>query len=196
MSTITNDRIAGMLTEEAKGIRKDWGWFLALGIVQIVAGMLAVTFAFSATLASVAMLGILLLIAAGAQTGAAIWARDWSGFFLFVLIGVLYAVAGFLMLLYPLAAAEGLTLMLAAALMVGGTFRIIFAVMERFPSWGWMLCNGIVTALLSIAICQQWPASGLWVLGMFVGVDLIMNGVTWSVLAVSVRRGLAQSAGQ
>ena len=71
MSTITNDRIAGMLTEEAKGIRRDWGWFLALGIVQIVAGMLAVTFAFSpATLASVAMLGILLLIAAGAQTGA------------------------------------------------------------------------------------------------------------------------------
>ena len=68
--------------------------------------------------------------------------------------------------------------------------------MERFPSWGWMLCNGIVTALLSIAICQQWPASGLWVLGMFVGVDLIMNGVTWSVLAVSVRWGLAQSAGQ
>ncbi len=47
MTTVTNDPIAGMLNEEVKSIRKDWGWFLALGIVQVVAGMLAVTFAFS-----------------------------------------------------------------------------------------------------------------------------------------------------
>ncbi len=76
--------------------------------------------------------------------------------------------------------------------MVAGTFRIIFAVMERFPSWGWVLCNGIVTVLLGFAICQQWPASGLWVLGLFVGIELIVNGATWSVIAVSVRNGLAK----
>jgi uncharacterized membrane protein HdeD (DUF308 family) len=185
-----------MFTEAANSIRKNWGWFFALGIIQIVAGMLAVGFAFSATLASVVTFGILLLIAAGAQTAAAIWARDWSGFFLFLLVGVLYAVAGFLMLQHPLLAAEGLTLMLATAFLVGGVFRIIVAVAERFPSWGWVLCNGIVTVLLGIAIWQQWPASGLWVLGTFVGIDLIVNGVTWSLLAVGVRNGVAQLTGR
>ena len=196
MTTIANDRIAGMLTEEANRIRKNWSWFLALGIVQIVAGTLAVGFAFSATLASVVMLGILLLIAAGSQTAAAIWARDWSGFFLFLLVGVLYAVAGFLSLQHPLLAAEGLTLMLAAAFLVGGVFRIIVALVERFSSWGWVLCNGLITVLLGIAIWQQWPGSGLWVLGTFVGIDLIVNGVTWSVLAVGVRQGITQLTGR
>jgi uncharacterized membrane protein HdeD (DUF308 family) len=196
MTTIASDRIAGMLTEEANSIRKNWGWFLALGIVQIVAGTLALGFAFSATLASVMTLGILLLIAAGAQTAAAIWARDWSGFFLFLLLGVLYAVAGFLTLQHPLLAAEGLTLMLAAAFLIGGVFRIVVALVARFPSWGWVLCNGIVTVLLGIAIWKQWPGSGLWVLGTFVGIDLIVNGVTWSVLAVGVRNGVARLSGR
>jgi uncharacterized membrane protein HdeD (DUF308 family) len=148
MSTAAQIRFADVLTEEANRVRKNWGWFLALGIVQIVVGMLAVSFAFSATLASVVTLGILLLIAAGAQMAAAIWAWDWRGFFLFLLLAILYAVTGFLMLQQPLLAAEGLTLMLAAAFLVGGMFRIVIALVERFPSWGWVLCNGIITVLL------------------------------------------------
>jgi uncharacterized membrane protein HdeD (DUF308 family) len=66
-------------------------------------------------------------------------------------------------------------------------FRIIVALLERFPSWGWVLANGVITALLGVAIWQQWPASGLWVLGTLVGIDLIVNGVTWSALAAGVR---------
>jgi uncharacterized membrane protein HdeD (DUF308 family) len=192
MTTIVEERIVGTLTEEATWVRRNWGWFLALGIVQIVVGVLAVGFAFSATLASVVTLGVLLLIAAGAQIAAAILARDWGGFFLSLLVGVLYAVVGLLTLRHPLLAAEGLTLMLAAAFLAGGTLRIIFALVERFPSWGWILLNGIIALLLGIAIWGQWPTSGLWVLGMFVGIDLIVNGVTWSVLAAGIRNELAR----
>jgi uncharacterized membrane protein HdeD (DUF308 family) len=196
MATTAQNRLASMLTEEANRVRTNWGWFLALGIVQIVAGMLAVSFAFTATLASVVTLGILLLIATGGQMAAAILARDWRGFFLFLLLGILYAVAGFLMLQHPLLAAEGLTLMLAACFLVGGMFRIIIALVERFPSWGWVLFNGVITVLLGIAIWQQWPESGLWVLGLFVGIEFIVNGVTWSVLAVGVRNEVAQLTGR
>jgi uncharacterized membrane protein HdeD (DUF308 family) len=158
--------------------------------------MLAVSFAFSATVASVVTLGVLLLVAAGAQLGAAIWARDWSGFFLFLLVGVLYAVAGFFTLQQPILAAESLTLMLATVFAVGGVFRIIVALLERFPTWGWVLANGVITSLLGIAIGLQWPASSLWVIGTVVGTDLILNGVTWSVLAVGVRNGLARLTGR
>jgi uncharacterized membrane protein HdeD (DUF308 family) len=193
MASVANDPAPGVLVEAANGIRKNWGWLLALGIVQIAAGLLGVGFAFTATLASVIAIGILLLIAAGAQTAAAIWARDWSAFFLFLLLGVLYAVVGFVTLMHPVVAAESLTLMLAAAFLVGGVYRIVVALVGRFASWGWVLLNGVVTVLLGIAILQQWPASGLWVLGMFVGIDLIVNGATWSVLAVGVRNGLARS---
>ena len=195
MTSIADDRIAGMLRQEANGVRTRWGWFLALGVVQILAGMLAVGFAFLATLASVVALGILLLIAAGAQTAAAIWARDWSGFFLFLLLGVLYAVAGFVTLLHPDVTAESLTLMLAAAFLIGGLYRIVFALVARFDSWGWVVFNGVVTVLLGVAILQQWPGSSLWVLGTLVGADLIANGVTWSMLAVRVRNAAAGLTG-
>src|SRR5271166_4480137 len=142
----------------------------ALGIIQIIAGALAVGFAFSATLASVVTLGILLLIAAGAQMAAALLARDWEGFYLFLLLGFLYGVAGFLTLQYPLLAAEGLTLMLAALLLVVGLFRIAVALLGHFPSWGWVLFNGVVTVLLGLAIWRHGPESGLWVVGMLVGI--------------------------
>jgi uncharacterized membrane protein HdeD (DUF308 family) len=80
--------------------------------------------------------------------------------------------------------------MLAAAFLVGGFFRVIVALMERFPYWGWVLCNGGISLLLGIAILQQWPESGLWVLGLFVGIELLMSGVTWTMFAVGVRKGL------
>ena len=196
MTANAQNRATVVLTVEATGIRKNWGWFLALGIVQIIVGTLAVSFAFSSTLASVVLLGALLLIAAGAQMAAAMLARDWDGFFLFLLLAFLYAVAGFLTLQHPLLAAEGLTLMLAALFLLVGLFRIAVALLDHFPSWGWVLFNGVVTVLLGIAIWRQWPGSGLWVLGLLVGVELIVNGVTWAVLAVSVRSALARLTGQ
>jgi uncharacterized membrane protein HdeD (DUF308 family) len=185
-----------MSAEEVTGIRKNWGWFLALGIVQIIVGALAVGFAFSATLSSVVTLGVLLLIAAGAQMVTALLARDWDGFFLFLLLAFVYGVAGFLTLQHPLLAAEGLTLMLAALFLVVGLFRIAVALVDHVPSWGWLLFHGVVTVLLGLAIWRQWPESGLWVVSMLVGIELIVNGVTWSVLAVGVRKGPVQLIGQ
>jgi len=141
-------------------------------------------------------LGVLLLIAGGAQMAAALLAREWDGFFLFLLLGFLYGVAGFLTLQHPLLAAEGLTLMLAALFLLVGLFRIAVALVDHLPSWGWILFNGVVTVLLGLAIWRQWPESGLWVLGMLVGIELIVNGVTWSVLAVGVRNELARLTGR
>ncbi|OWK39824.1 HdeD family acid-resistance protein [Fimbriiglobus ruber] len=187
MSVTVRDRTPGTPADETNSVRNIWGWVLAAGIVQILAGTLAVSFAFISTIVSVVTLGILLLVAAAGQTAAAILARDWGGFLLFLLLAVFYAVAGFLIIQHPLLAAEGLTLMLAAVYLVGGIFRIISACVERVPSRGWVLLNGVITLLLGILIWQQWPVSGLWVLGLFIGIDLIVNGVTWSALAICVR---------
>jgi uncharacterized membrane protein HdeD (DUF308 family) len=196
MTANAQNRAAVVVAVDLSDIRKNWGWFLALGIVQIIAGTLAVGFVLSATLASIVTLGVLLLIAGVAQTAAALLARDWDGFFLFLLLAFLYGVAGFLTLQHPLLAAEGLTLMLAALFLVVGLFRIAVALVDRVPYWRWLLINGIVTVLLGLAIWRQWPASGLRVVGMLVGIELIVNGVTWSVLAVGVREGPAQLLGR
>lgn len=192
MSTTTHDQTSGLFVEEIKQARKSWGWLLALGIVQIVVGVVAVCFAFNSTIATVVALGVLLTIAAGAQLALAILAHSSRSFFLFLLLSVLYGVAGFLTLAYPMTAAETLTLLLAAMFLVGGIFRILVSLISPFPGWGWVLANGVITTLLGILIVVQWPGSGLWVLGMFLGIDLIANGLTWSAAAITVRKGLAE----
>lgn len=175
-------------------LRTTYGFLLALAIVQIIVGFVALSFSFLATIVSVSILGALLLIASAVEMAAAILARSWKGFFLFLLLGILYTVAGFLCLVHPLAAAEALTLMLAAAFLVAGSFRVVVSAVERFQSWGWVCLHGIVTMLLGFAIVAEWPFSGLWVLGAFLGIDLIANGTMWAVRASSARTELKAAA--
>lgn len=192
----TFNRIGGIVPGPAGTVRKAAGWFLAFGIIQIAVGVLAVSFAFSATLASMFTLGILFLIAAAAQFAATVFVWPFNRSLLFFLIGVLYGVAGCLTLRHPVLIAQGLTLMLAGAFLIGGIFRIVAAIVEDPPGAGWLVISGFITVVLGILIWQQWPSSGLWVLGMFVGIDLIFNGVIWAVLAGIVRRGLAPLVAQ
>jgi uncharacterized membrane protein HdeD (DUF308 family) len=193
MTTLNANQLDNAFTKPTRNARRTWGWFLALGILQILVGILAVSFAFSATIASVVTLGVLCLVAAGAQFAAAFWVRPVSRSLLFFLLSILYAVAGFLLFRHPLIAAEGLTLMLAALFLVGGTYRIVAALAEGVPGWGWVVCNGIISVLLGILIWQQWPVSGLWVLGTFVGIDLLMNGTSWIALAGALRKSPART---
>ncbi len=113
---------------------------------------------------------------------------DWDGFFLFLLLGLLYAVAGFLTIEHPLLAAESLSLMLAVLFLLVGLFRIALALVDHLPAWGWVLFNGVVTVLLAVATWRLGPRSGVRVLSMLVGIELIVNGVTWSMLAVGAQR--------
>ncbi|MGO9114420.1 MAG: hypothetical protein ACLP9L_34825 [Thermoguttaceae bacterium] len=76
--------------------------------------------------------------------------------------------------------------MRVAGYMVGGILRMIIALVEQFPSRGRVRLNGIITMLLGLAVCAQWPDSGLSVLGLLIGIDLVVNGMIWSVLALGV----------
>jgi uncharacterized membrane protein HdeD (DUF308 family) len=173
-------------------LRRRWGWILVLGMALIVVGGLACAFALTATVATVLALGSLLLVGGGFQLGSAVWARNWQGFFLFLLTGILYVVAGGLMIEHPVASAEGLTLMLAAAFLAGGLLRLVASLTHHFPGRGWLAINGVVTLLLGFLIWRRWPVSGLWIIGLFAGIDLIVSGVACVLLAVAARQVLPQ----
>ena len=173
--------------EDLQELRRNWGWFLALGIALIILGVCAIGSAFVATLATVMTFGILVLAGGCVEIVSSFWARRWGGFFLHLLAGILYAVIGFLMTTRPLAAAAGLTLMLAALFFVGGIFRIVAALSHRFHGWGWVLFNGIITLILGVMIWQDWPEPAFWVIGMFLGIDLVFDGMSWVMLGLAVR---------
>jgi uncharacterized membrane protein HdeD (DUF308 family) len=110
--------------------------------------------------------------------------KEWSGFFIDLLTGLLYIAVGFMIVANPEVSAASLTLLIALFLIFGGIFKIAVAITTRYQHWGWLLLYGVVTLALGISIWRQWPLSGLWVIGLFVGIDMILNG--WSLVMLGL----------
>lgn len=170
--------------EEAK---KHWGWFLALGVLLVLLGFGVAGSAYYATKFTVFIFGIFLLSAGIIQIAQGFMARKWSGLFLSLLVGALYLITGFLCVTKPVAAAVSITFWIAAFCFVAGLFKMITSLLLRFDQWGWVFFNGLVTFILGAMIFSDWPVSGLWVIGLFIGVDLILSGWTWIVLSLTAR---------
>lgn len=181
------------LAQEVEMLRSQWKWFLALGIALVVFGTIAIGSACVATVAATVLFGFLMLAAGVTEIVSSFWAGRWSGTLVHLLIGVLYTVVGLIVIDHPANAAIQLTLIIAIFLIFGGIFRIVFALSERFTGWGWVLLNGAVTLLLGMLVYKQWPASGLWVIGLFVGIEMIFNGWAWVMLALGLKQNLASS---
>lgn len=168
-------------------LRRNWGWLLVLGIAMIVLGVVALGAPFILTLVTTLFFGWLLLLGGVIQIIHGFWARRWSGFFVHLVTGILATVVGLLIISNPAAGAISITLLLAAFFVAAGVARIAAALMYRFSNWGWLLFVGLIDLLLGILIWAQWPVSGLWVIGLFVGIDLIFYGATWVMLALAAR---------
>jgi uncharacterized membrane protein HdeD (DUF308 family) len=72
-------------------------------------------------------------------------------------------------------------------LMIGGVFRIITALTVRFHHWIWVLLNGVISLFLGLMIWGQMPEASLWVIGLFIGIDMIFYGWSLIMLAMMVR---------
>ncbi len=174
-------------THELHPLRNQWWCFLLLGIVLVVLGTFCVVDPLVPSLASVVILGFLMLAAGITQIVSAIWAGKWSGMLIHILIGVLYAVVGYMIIDAPVVNMVLITKFIAIFLIISGVFRIISALAVRFPDWGWALLNGGVTLLLGIIINRQLPQAALWVIGLFIGIEMIFNGWAWVMLAFGLR---------
>lgn len=173
---------------ELAHLQHSWLWFFALGVGWLVLGAISLACAPFATYVTVAMFGVIMLIGGMGQIVGAFWAGKWSGFLLQVLIGILYAVVGFVVMDAPEKSAVALTLVIAIFLIVGGIVRIVVALFERFPGWGWVLLNGAVTLLLGLLIRREWPLSGLVVIGLYVGIEMVFNGWYWIMLGLGLKK--------
>src|SRR5262249_37401088 len=187
MSLTFPESPAALLLDERTSLRRNWWLFLAFGVLSVIVGMLAISSTFIATLVSVRVFGWLLLIAGITEVVHAVMVRNLKGFALHLLSAALYLLVGLFMLEDPIRAATVLTLLLAASFFVGGVLRVVFSLAVRFPAWPWVLLNGVVDLVLGILILNEWPESSLWVIGLFVGIDLLFHGWSWGVLALGVR---------
>ncbi|MFQ3715585.1 HdeD family acid-resistance protein [Brucella melitensis] len=159
-----------------------WGWFVALGVALLILGGIAFGNLFLATVVSVYYVGLMMLIAGIIEIIHAFGVKTWGRLFFWLLSGLLYTAAGIVTFINPVLAAGVLTFLLAAALIGSGAFRIWLGFKSK-PSqgWGWIVAAGAVTLLLGFIIAIQWPVNSLFILGLFLAIDLIFQG--WSFIA-------------
>jgi uncharacterized membrane protein HdeD (DUF308 family) len=172
---------------DRESLREIWVFLVVMGLALIVLGWAAIGSSFVASLATVLVFGLLLIVSALVQVVTALWGRKWRGFLLHLVAGGLYFIAGMFMIQNPLEAVVGLSFLVAICLLAGGALRLIYSLLERFDGWVLVFLNGVISLLLGAAIWSQWPLSGLWVIGLFVGIEMFFSGMSWVTLGLSVR---------
>ena len=170
-------------------LRAKWGWIVALGVVYLIAGFIALGSVAMATVVSVFIVGVMMIIAGVAEVFSAFQMKSWGKFLLWALLGVLYIFAGFVTFENPLLAAALLTLLLGISLVASGLVRIYLAFsMKREAPWMLVLLSAVITLLIGLLILAHWPVSSLYILGLFLGIDLVMAGAGWIALGFGMRR--------
>ncbi len=173
-------------------------WFVLFGILLMGLGSLAFVSIVTATIVSVYFVATTMVIAGAAEVSLGLRSKSQRRRWTWVVLGALYIGAGLFAFFNPLVAAGVLTLLLGTSLVGVGIVRLLLALQMRSNRrWWWVALSAAVTALLGIMVLAQWPASSLYILGVFLSVDLIFAGLCWAAIGIgsmSVSEATATSA--
>lgn len=167
-----------------------WGWFVGLGVVLLLLGVLALAYVFAATLASVLFIGALMAIAGAGQLVHAWTIKQVHGFIFWSVSGLFYLGAGVFAMFFPVQGASMLTLLFGALLIAVGALRTWLWFNNRGQQgWGWLGVSGVLTLLVGLLIAAKWPGNSVWVLGMLLAIDLLFQGWSALLLGIALRQG-------
>jgi uncharacterized membrane protein HdeD (DUF308 family) len=171
-----------------QSICKHWSSILFLGITFLILGTAAVLLPFVSTISVVFAAGVILIISGILEVMQALNEKLARRKVLHFLLAAISIFLGIVFIFQPSLSALMITLLLAAFLIMSGIFKIIISLAIEQKYWVWLLINGLISLLLGVLIYLQWPVSGLWVIGLFIGIDLIFNGWALIMLALAVKK--------
>ncbi len=169
-------------------LRRKWGWIVALGALMLIGGLFALYNVATATIVTVIYVGEAMLVAGVMEIITAVQIRPWGRALLWGAIGIITILAGFFTFQHPLLAAVSLTALIGVALIVAGLFKLILAWHIRdVGPWGLVAFSGVISVALGGMIIAEWPTSGLYILGLFLAINLIFEGVSWITVGLSAK---------
>jgi len=173
---------------DAAELQSRWKWFFAIGLAFTVLGIVALGNLIATTLITTIIVGLLLLAAGVFQVfGAFATGGSTGSRILGLLLGILYVLVGFDILANPIGGAITITLVVSIFLIAGGLVRLVSSFTGAGRGHRFLLfLTGLINILLGVWLWTGVPVSGL-AIGLFVGIDLVMAGVTWMVMAWAVR---------
>jgi uncharacterized membrane protein HdeD (DUF308 family) len=171
------------------GIKKNAGLTVVIGIITVIAGLLAISSPLVAGVSITILVGAMLAISGVSQCFLAFKAGAFGRGLMVFVVGVLMTIAGVYMMNQPVAGLATLTIILMSYLLATGVLEIIVAVqLKPADGWGLQLFNGIVTLLLGIMLWRQFPLSGAWAIGVLFGIKMIFSGWAFVFIGRSVKK--------
>lgn len=167
--------------------RRFWVFFVLLGALLALGGICALLLPQVATDVAIFVWGCILLARGVVEVAGSFLTRRGESFLLHLAIGILSLVVGGLILLKPDTAEKALTLILAAFFLVGGIAQAVAAVVVRHHGWAFGLVAGLVGVLIGVSLFNNYPENAPWVIGAFVGIDLIFRGASWIGFGLNVK---------
>ncbi len=159
---------------------------LTVGILLIVLGFIGILVPVALSVITAALIGWLLIL------GSAFWgwhaykhgasSIDW-------IKSILLLFTGILILVRPLTGIASIAILLSLYLFMDAFASFSMADRTRIRSvHGWMIFNGIIDIILGVLFLVGWPASSLWMVGMFVGISLLFDGWALATIGWGMRK--------
>jgi uncharacterized membrane protein HdeD (DUF308 family) len=172
-------------------LKRASGLSILLGILMIIAGIIAMFAPWEAGLVITIVVGWSAIFNGVAQIIFGFRTHGGWHILLEFVLGIIYIIAGIYLLMHPIGGLLAITLILASFLMVYGIFALVLAFqIKPRDGWGWVLFDGIITILLSALIWKHWPLNSDWVVGTLFGISIFMSGVTRLMMSLALRKAV------
>ncbi|HPW45219.1 MAG TPA: HdeD family acid-resistance protein [bacterium] len=172
-----------------KAVHNSWKWFLSVGVLLIILGIIAISAPLAAAIAIEILLGWIFVGSGIIRAIHLYQERKASGFLSKIVGALLYLAAGGILLLFPVRGVATLTLILAIFFILSGVLRIVTSLeLRSLPNWGWILLSGSLAILLGIMIWTRWPSSSAWAIGLMVGIDFLFGGLSLVMCAIAMKK--------
>ena len=174
-------------------VKKRSAWSIAMGVLTAVLGVFLILYPFATAMITTVLLGWILILVGVAQFVFALHTQTVGNFFLKILLGILYVVAGIALAFLPIEGVIVLTGVLGTLLLIqAGLLTVTAFQMKPLDGWGWYLADAMASLLLGVLIFVKWPNSSMWAIGTLVGVAVLVGGISRVMIAAKVRSGAGQ----
>ena len=174
-------------------VKKRSGWSIAMGVLTAVLGVFLILYPFATAMITTVLLGWILVLVGIAQVVFGLYTQTAGSFFLKILLGILYVIAGIALAFLPIEGVIVLTGVLGTLLLIqAGMLTVTAFQMKPLDGWGWYLADAIASLLLGVLIFVKWPNSSMWAIGTLVGVAVLVGGISRIMIAAKIRSGAVE----
>ncbi|GAB2662224.1 HdeD family acid-resistance protein [Vibrio panuliri] len=172
-------------------LSKGWKWFAIVGALVFIAGLGALSLPVAAGVTITTIVGGIFLFSGLVQAYHSFSIPTWKDKLWYVFSAVLYIVGGLFILFKPFAGLITMTMLMVVVMMFNGATRMVFGLRSTsLPGSGWVILSGLISLLIGgyFFTLLDDPAFSLSLLGTFVGISLLIEGMSFILLGVQMRK--------